>query len=273
MAKKKIDIQNEMIDAVQTSLEEDGLRMKKEEILSMSQRRAHKRHKRRVIIGGFMFALMLLGIATIAAGGINFTKVLMDNTAEKEKYNELLAPLVVADPLPFESPDLADQKVLLATTIWTAVMYEDMEKYEKSEFAQTYLPAVDVDKYFARVFGTQYKLKHESFQDQGIDFEYNEEKQAYIIPITSIPTGFTPKVTKIKSSFSEKVVTVGYISPATSWSDASDGTISKYVDYIFQKQGKSFYLVAIRESATKVDAAKVAKEAEALKAAKAAKAK
>ncbi|MEG1049417.1 MAG: hypothetical protein RSE24_02630, partial [Oscillospiraceae bacterium] len=159
-------------------------------------------------------------------------------------------------PLPFESPEMADQKILLSSSIWAAVMNEDMEKYEKSEFAQTYLPSVDVDKYFAMIFGTQYKLTHQTFDDQGITFEYDEEKQAYVIPITSFPTGFTPQVAKIKSSFSEKVVTVGYISPAISWNDTSDGSVSKYVDYIFQKQDKNFYLIAIRESDMKVEAPK-----------------
>lgn len=262
MAKKKVNISDEMIDDDQTTLDEMGnmkengkntFKMKKEEILSMSQRRTYARHKKRVVMGALMFALMVIGVASIIGGGISFGKKLMDNTAEKQRYASLLSSIVVADPLPFESPELADPKMLLSSSIWAAVMNEDMEKYEKSEFAQTYLPAVDVDKYFSRIFGTQVKLTHQTFEDQGIEFQFDEEKQAYVIPVTSFPTGFTSKVTKIKSSFSEKVVTVGYISPAISWTDTSDGTISKYVDYIFQKQGKNFYLVAIRESATKVE--------------------
>ena len=64
---------------------------------------------------------------------------------------------------------------------------------------------------------------------------------------------FTPKVEKIKKSSTEKIVTVGYISPATNWNDTSDGSVSKYVDYIFQKQGKEFYLVAIRDSEARVE--------------------
>ncbi|MEG2081804.1 MAG: hypothetical protein RR011_01085, partial [Oscillospiraceae bacterium] len=220
MAKKKMDISENMVDAVQTTFEDvsannhigDEYKMKKEEILSVSQRKTRLRRKRRVAVGAIMFALMVIGVGTIIGTGVGFGKKLMDNTAEKEKYNALLATLVVADPLPFESPEMADQKILLSSSIWAAVMNEDMEKYEKSEFAQTYLPAVDVDKYFAMIFGTQYKLTHQTFDDQGITFEYDEEKQAYVIPITSFPTGFTPQVAKIKSSFSEKVVTVGYIS-------------------------------------------------------------
>ena len=61
------------------------------------------------------------------------------------------------------------------------------------------------------------------------------------------------EVAKIKKGSGEKIVTVGYISPSTSWTDSSDGSISKYVDYIFQKQGQNYCLVAIRESEMKVE--------------------
>ncbi len=212
------------------------------------------KHRRRIIIGAVMCALMLVGVISIISGGVKIATKLMDNTAEKEKYNALLATLVVADPLPFESPDQADQTVLLSSSVWAAVMNEDMEKYEKDDFGQTLLPAVEVDKYFTKVFGTQYSLKHQTFAEQEIDFVYNEEKQAYVVPITSFPTGFTPKVEKIKTGGGEKIVTVGYISPATNWNDDTNGAISKYVDYIFQKQGGEYYLVAIRESNMKVEA-------------------
>ncbi|MBE6895104.1 MAG: hypothetical protein E7483_05855 [Ruminococcaceae bacterium] len=213
------------------------------------------KHKRRVVIGAVMCALMLIGVASIIVTGAKVTAKLLDNTAEKEKYNALLATLVVADPLPFEAPDQADQTLLLSSSVWAAVMNEDMEQYEKDDFGQTYLPAVEVDRYFTRVFGTQYTLTHQSFSEQEIEFTYDEEKQAYIVPITSFPTGFTPKVEKIKTGGGEKIVTVGYISPASNWNDDTSGAVSKYVDYIFQKQGSEYYLVAIRESEMQVEVA------------------
>ena len=212
------------------------------------------KHKRRIIIGAVMCVLMLIGVGTIIAGGINITAKILDNTAEKEKYNSLLATLVVADPLPFESPDQADQTLLLSSSVWAAVMNEDMSKYEKDDFGQTYLPAVEVDRYFTKVFGTQYTLTHQSFYEGEMEFVYDEGRQAYIIPVTSFPTGFTPKVEKIKTGGGEKIVTVGYISPATNWNDDTSGAISKYVDYIMQKQGSEYYLVAVRESEMKVTA-------------------
>lgn len=266
MDKKKIDVQENIIDTENFLPEENNVKITyraeetetennaDEEIFSRKDIKPN--HRRRVVIGAVMCVLMLIGMGTIIASGVGVVVKIFDNTAEKEAYNALLSTLVVADPLPFESPDQADMDLLLSSSVWAAVMNEDMSKYETNDIGQTYLPAVDVDRYFAKVFGTQFVLEHGDFSDQGADFEYDEDKQAYIVPVTSLPTGFTPKVEKIKTGKGEKIVTVGYISPATNWNDTSDGSVSKYVDYIFQKQGKEYYLVAIRdESDTKVEIA------------------
>ena len=257
MDKKKIDVQENIIDTENFLPEEDNVkvtyRAETEEGTSEAEELTEKsvgssKRRRRTVIGVVMCALMLIGIGTIISTGVGVVAKLVDNTAEKEEYNALLATLVVADPLPFESPDQADMELLLSSSVWAAVMNEDMEKYETNDYGQTYLPAIDVDRYFAKVFGTQFALEHDDFSDQGADFEFDEDKQAYLVPVTSVPTGFTPQVEKIKTGNGEKIVTVGYISPATNWNDTSDGSVSKYVDYIFQKQGKEYYLVAIREN-------------------------
>lgn len=267
MDKKKIDIQENVIDTenlkdtvkitYKADKAENSEKFAKEQEAEVEKyigkKNVRSSRKRRVIIGAVMCALMLVGIISIVASGVKLTAKLLDNTAEKEKYNALLTTLVVADPLPFETPDQADQTILLSSSVWAAVMNEDMEQYEKDDFGQTYLPAVEVDRYFTRIFGTQYTLTHQSFAEQEIEFTYDEEKQAYIVPITSFPTGFTPKVEKIKTGGGEKIVTVGYISPATNWNDDASGAVSKYVDYIFQKQGGEYYLVAVRESAMQVE--------------------
>ena len=265
MDKKKIDIQENIIntenlkDTVKITYkanqeEAEVVAKDNEQIVEdfLQGKPMYSKRKRRVAIGAVMCVLMFVGVFSIVFSGVKFATKLLDNTAEKDRYNALLATLVVADPLPFEAPDQADQTLLLSSSVWAAVMNEDMEQYEKDDFGQTFLPAVEVDRYFTKVFGTQYTLTHHSFSEQEIEFTYDEEKQAYIVPITSFPTGFTPQVEKIKKGSGEKIVTVGYISPSTNWNDDANSGISKYVDYIFQKQGNEYYLVAIRESEMQV---------------------
>ena len=42
---------------------------------------------------------------------------------------------------------------------------EDMTAYETDEYGQPLLPAIDVDKYFAKIFGTNISLAHGTFSD------------------------------------------------------------------------------------------------------------
>ncbi len=246
ISKVQLDYEKEMIEVEKAESE-------RKTYTKDSKKGRNKIRRRRIITGAVFTLLAFIGLISIFSGVVKTGIKILDNSGEKQEYNNLLATLVVYDPLPFESPEEADQQLLLTSSVWAAIMNENMELYEKNEYDQTLLPAADVDKYFTKVFGTQHKLEHGDFSDAGVDFEYDKDKAAYAVPSTSLPVGFTPKVEKIKSSFSEKIVTVGYVSPQTSWEDTSEQSVSKYVDYIFEKQDGQFCLVAVRESEMKVE--------------------
>ncbi|MBQ3587204.1 MAG: hypothetical protein II977_01420 [Oscillospiraceae bacterium] len=244
--KAKVDFEKDMIEVEQAEKERKTYSAKK-------GKKNDKVRTRRIVTGGVFCFLALVGLVSIITNIFSLGVKIVDNEGEKQEYNNLLTTLVVYDPLPFESPDQADQQMLLASSVWAAIMNEDMSIYETDEYGYTLLPAVDVDKYFSKVFGTGIKLEHGSFSDRDVEFEFNKEKQAYVVPATNFPTGFTPQVEKIKKTFTEKIVTVGYLSPSNSWADTTGGALSKYVDYIFEKQDGQFALVAVRESAMKVE--------------------
>ncbi len=245
--KVQLDFHNEMMEIEKAEKE-------RKNIYSTEAKKSKDKIKRRRIVTGAVFcAFALIGIMSIISGIFKTGVKILDNEAEKQEYNELLSTLVMYDPLPFETPDQADQKVLLSSSVWTAIMNEDMSMYETDEYGQPLLPAIDVDKYFAKIFGTQVSLTHGTFSDRDVEFKFDETNKVYAIPATNFPTGFTPQVEKIKTSFTEKVLTVGYLSSSTSWADTAEKTVSKYMDYIFEKQDGQFCLVAIRESDMKVE--------------------
>ena len=250
---KENKIQKAQIDFEQEMIEVEKAEQERKTYSANSRHKKDSVHRRRIITGAVFSVFALIGVLSVISNIFSMGMKIVDNTAEKQEYNNLLTTLVVYDPLPFETPEQADQQMLLASSVWAAIMNEDMSVYETDEYGFTLLPAIDVDKYFSKLFGTGMKLEHGSFQDRDVEFEFNDDKQAYVIPATSFPTGFAPQVEKIKTSFSEKIVTVGYLSPSTSWADTSGSTLSKYVDYIFEKQDGQFVLVAIRESSMKVE--------------------
>ncbi len=215
-----------------------------------------RRKTRRIIIGAVFSFFALIGVLSVVLVGAGVTAILLDNSEEKAEYAQKLSSLAIYDPLPVEDVSLIDEKILYLSGIWAAVINEDMSQYEQNEYGETLLPAIVVDTYIESVFGPSLDLVYKTFEDAGITYIFDEEKQAYVIPVTSIPTGYTIEVADIDQPWfaSEQTVTVAYLAAATSWTDIEETPIVKYVDYIFEKQNTGYFLVAIRESEKVVEA-------------------
>ena len=253
MATEK-DVKTTQLDFHKEMLEVEMAEKERKKTYSADGTKAKDKTKSRRMVTGAVFCfLALVGVISIISGVFRTGMKILDNDAEKQNYNALLSTFVMYDPLPFETPEEADQKLLLVSSVWTAIMNEDMSAYETDEYGQPLLPSIDVDKHFAKIFGTNIALAHGTFSDQDVEFKFDEEKKVYAIPATNFPTGFTPQVEKIKTSLNEKILTIGYLSPSTSWADTGERTVSKYMDYIFEKQDGQFCLVAVRESEMKVE--------------------
>ena len=84
-----------------------------------------------------------------------------------------------------------------------------------------------------------------------ITFEYDEEKQCYLIPVTGQVGMYTPKVEKLKKKSGKLYVTVGYV-PAPGlngdFSLSAPTEPTKYMDYVFEKVDRTYYLTALEVS-------------------------
>lgn len=214
-----------------------------------------RRRRRRQLIGGVLSILIVVGLVTVLGGTVKSVSRLFDDSKEKESYEKLLTPLVMLDPVPFASLDAADPALLLQAAIWSTIYTEDLSKYDRDDIGALILPSVDVDKASVRLFGSGYKLTHQTFEASGMIFQYDEENKSYLIPITGTTNTYTPQVEKISSSVKQKIVTVGYLAPATGFSldgATTDANLPvKYYDYVFARQDDSYYLTAITESEMK----------------------
>ena len=100
-----------------------------------------------------------------------------------------------------------------------------------------------------------------SFSTDVFSYQYDEEKQGYLVPVTSSVAQYTPEVEKIWKADGKQYVTVGYIPTATN--SSSNGELSltapttptKYMDYVFtQGSNHEWYLSALQESEMKPEA-------------------
>lgn len=112
------------------------------------------------------------------------------------------------------------------------------DSFEHDEVGAMYLPTIDIDKTVAKLYGPEFKFEHKTFEDRSLVYTYVEEKQAYLIPITSAISDYRPQVAKIKREGDTRRVTVGYLSQNGTGGEfivGGDSKPVKYYDYILPK--------------------------------------
>ncbi len=208
-----------------------------------------------MVIGAAVVLLMALGVFSIIASATGAIRAFFDDTEEREYYAEFITPLVLLDPLPFESLETAPPNTLRQAAIWLALSREDQSLFERDEFGSLYLPTALVDNWALTLFGPDFQLVHETFVDSGLQFVLDETRQSYVIPITSQPINYIPEVISIENDGDLKRLTVGYKQPAGVSIETinSDMAPIKYLDYILKRNGDGYFIHAISESEMKVE--------------------
>ena len=218
-----------------------------------------KRRRFRQAAGLLVCFLVVVGIGTVISSGLGIVAALFDDTEKKQEYANKLQSMVMLDPLPFDTLEQADPQQLKEAAIWgtiynTLTAGNDLSSYERDPDTDgIILPALEVDATLAKLVGPSYKLTHETFESSDMTFLYLEDKQGYLIPVTGQVGLYSPEVQDFSRKEGRMYVTVGYI-PTFSNTDFSFTTATeptKYMDYVFEKSDKNWYLVSIVESEMK----------------------
>lgn len=215
--------------------------------------KARKRRRRiRQLRGAIFLLFAFIGMLAIASLVIGKLRTVTNDDEQKQEFAKIIAPLVAMDPVPFESVDKANPEMLKQTSIWAVIYNENTSKYLRNESDQLLIPAVDVDRYFRKLFGEGTLPEHSTFTVGDLTFEFDEETQSYVIPITSLSSPYYPRVTDIDSSGSTKTLTVEYLS----YSDqpgivvvpgGDDGVqVVKKMEYILLKDGSEYRIYSVR---------------------------
>ena len=220
--------------------------------LTREQKIRRRRRLRRQMVGGVFFTLAVLGVVFIGTLIYGRVAALLDDTGDKEYYSNLYSSVVALDPVAFGSIEKADSNLLLEAAIWAAFSNEDTSKYQRNEYDQLLIPAIDVDLWASRMYGPSFKLTHRSFTDVtdgSISFEYDSEQQVYIMPITSQAGGYQGIVESITTSGNTKTLRMAYVQQDSEYaaygSGAEELEVYKYMDYILVRDSGEYYLYAI----------------------------
>ena len=114
------------------------------------------------------------------------------------------------------------------------------------------LPRLEVDTYLTNLLGPDYQVEDGSFETSEMNYIYDEERQAYLVPVTGAVGLYTPEVENISTQNGQVHVTVGYIptlASTTSLTLTPPTEPTKYMDYIFSRsENRQWYLTALQES-------------------------
>ncbi len=177
---------------------------------------AKKKNKFAFPIGIIAIILAVIGLITVISFSVDSVRSLTDKTAEKKEYEEMLAPVVMFDPDPFDDLTQADVSQLLNSAVWALLMSEegaDKYPYSEGENFGIVVPQADIEKYFVSLFGTEIDIAslHSSIDMSEYEITYDAALKSYILPVTGVESAYTPKVYEIEKQGSSKILSVGYI--------------------------------------------------------------
>lgn len=225
-----------------------------------------RRRRMRQLLGAGLFVLILIGLLNVVGALVGGVAALFDDTDKKLEYEQRLHALVMFDPLPFAALDQMDEStanLVKESAIWAAMQNAQrtsggLDNYQRDPDTDgLILPSVEMDAAIASLYGPDYKIQHGSFQGVDMNYQYLEDQQGYLIPVTGQVGLYAPKVESLKKKDGKLRVTVGYVPTAALTGDYSVTSPSepvKYMDYIFEKNGRDYYLTALETSEKKVEA-------------------
>ena len=228
----------------------------------------HIRNSRRLarqMVGAAALLLAFIGLFTVLGWIVGLVRAARDDTDLRNEYRDRLYGMVMLDPVAFDDVNSVDPGVFKQAAIWGTVYQVQnsggsLDQYERDpDTGSAVIPALEVDTYIANLLGPEYKVPEGTFSTEEFVYQYDEEKQAYLVPVTSSVAQYTPTVEKISRRDGKRIVTVGYVPTAT---NNATGELSltapteptKYMDYVFTRgENRQWYLTALQESEMQVE--------------------
>lgn len=232
---------------------------------SREEQLRNSRRLARQLLGAVALALVVIGLFTVLNWCVGAIRAALDDSDRRERFADRVYGLVMFDVLPFDDVSAVDSTVFRQAAIWGTVYQAQkdgtLDDYERdSETGSLILPQLEIDTYLTNLLGPDYPLEEGSFETEEFIYNYDADRQGYLVPVTGAVGRYTPEVEKIWTQSGKTYVTVGYIPTIN---NSSNGELSltapteptKYMDFVFSRgENRQWYLSALQESEMQVEA-------------------
>lgn len=221
------------------------------------QSKNRRKRKYAAPIGGIFILFAALGVITVVYLSFKLTGAVLDNTNEKLMFENIVRPVVMFNPTPFEAPTDIENDDLLNFSMWSALLGENKDKYTFGETQELIVPASDLNVAAAKLFGPDVSLEHHSFDYFEMSYYYDEANSVYNVPVSVVFNVYTPSVETITKNGGFFELSVGFLPSGVSWqTDFSGGQgkplPEKYMNFIMQKTKDGYCIVKVQDPVTSV---------------------
>lgn len=208
-----------------------------------------KRRKAAAPVGGVFIVLALIGIITVIVTSIRLTTAFIDNDREKDMFTDLIRPVAMFNPVPFENPTDIKMDNLLLYSMWVTLSSDKRDDYNDNN--ELLVPASDLDVACGKLFGSDVVLEHQNFRDYETMYYYDETEKVYNVPITA-QTVYTPQVEEVVKDGEFLKLTVAYIPPINVWTMnyvGEKGAVEpeKHMIFVMRKSGDSYQIAKVQD--------------------------
>lgn len=231
---------------------------------SREEQLRNSRRLARQMLGAVALVLVVIGLFTVLNWCVAALRAALDDSDRRERFADRVYGLVMFDVLPFDDVSAVDSTVFRQAAIWGTVYQAQkdgtLDDYERdTETGSLILPQLEIDTYLTNLLGPDYPLEEGSFETEEFIYNYDADRQGYLVPVTGAVGLYTPEVEKIWTQSGKTYVTVGYIPTI---SNSSTGELSltapteptKYMDFVFSRgENRQWYLTALQESEMQVE--------------------
>lgn len=231
----------ELEDAKVQDVEDDDIDV------SISNKSKFKKHLY-AILGIVLFGFAIIGFTFSVGEGIKRVRSFTAGEDKKDGFIDTVYPAVIMDIDSFESPsELASDRIITAA-IWSLILSDDIDNYEQN-LDMVSVPAVDIEKYAANLFGSDIpEIEHQTVGSGDVKFYYNADTKSYNIPVNPIVFSYYPDITSVSKNGDIYSVEVEYIQDKPSWmiyEKNAGREVSKVAKYKLKKSDSGYMINSV----------------------------
>ena len=202
----------------------------------------------RFLFGCAVLILSIIGCIIFISISSNVDESVDAGALSSGNFSDFLSSVVMHDPDPFSSPEMADKQMVISSGIWRSIIKNGTQKYDKfDEKGCSLIPFNDVLASCEELFGDNYKLdKSQNLFGPFYTFSSNDE--FFHISAISNKDSFLPYVENSCEEGDVLALKVGYISREDNYfksgkDKSNEPSPIKYMKYNLKKNKDGKYYI------------------------------